>query len=112
MAQQAIGMLETKGLVSAVAGADAALKAANVEILRRPKSAGSGLITILITGDVAAVTAALESGAAEARRVGELISTHVIPRPVDGLGVVLGEPPAKAAPKRRRGAGPEGTDEA
>ena len=102
MAQQAIGMLETKGLVGAVAAADAALKAANVEILRRPKSAGSGLVTILLTGDVAAVAAAIEAGAAEARRVGELVSTHVIPRPVDGLGAVLGEPPTNAAPKRRR----------
>lgn len=102
MAEQAVGMLETRGLVSAVAAADAALKAANVSILRRPKSAGSGMVAVLLTGDVAAVTAAVEAGAAEARRVGELVSTHVIPRPVEGLGPVLGEPPAKAAAPRKR----------
>jgi ethanolamine utilization protein EutM len=95
-------MLETRGLVAAVAAADAALKAANVGILRRPKSAGSGMVTILLTGDVAAVAAAVEAGAAEARRIGELVSTHVIPRPVEGLGPILGEPPPKAAAPRRR----------
>jgi len=103
VAQQAVGMLETRGLVAAVAAADAALKAANVTILRRPKSAGSGMVTVLFSGDVASVTAAIEAGASEARRIGELVSTHVIPRPVDGLGSILGEPPAKAAPRRRRG---------
>ncbi len=103
MAQEAVGLIETKGLVSAVAAADAALKAANVEILRRPKSPGSGLVSVILTGDVAAVMAAVDAGAAEARRVGEVVATHVIPRPVDGLGPVLGDPLAKpAAPRRRR----------
>ncbi len=102
MAQQALGMIETKGLVPAVAGADAAAKAANVRIIRRPKSAGSGLVTVLFEGDVAAVTAAVETGAAEARRVGTVVSVHVIPRPVDDLEAVSGAAAPPARPARRR----------
>lgn len=103
MAQQALGLIETKGLVAAVAAADAAAKAANVTIVRRPKSAGSGLVTVIFEGDVAAVSAAMDTGAAEARRVGELVSVHVIPRPTETLDAVTGGA-APAAPRRRRGA--------
>ena len=80
MAQQAIGMIETKGLIGAVEALDAALKAANVKFVRQDK-VGSGLVAVTIEGDVAAVKAAVDAGAEAARRVGEVISVHVIARP-------------------------------
>ena len=83
MAQQAIGMIETKGLIGAVEALDVALKAANVSFVRQDK-VGSGMVAITVEGDVAAVKAAVDAGADAARRVGEVISVHVIPRPVDG----------------------------
>ncbi len=83
MAQQAIGMIETKGLIGAVEALDVALKAANVSFVRQDK-VGSGMVAITVEGDVAAVKAAVDAGADAARRVGEVISVHVIPRPVEG----------------------------
>jgi len=80
MAQQAIGMIETKGLIGAVEALDAALKAANVKFVRQDK-VGSGLVAVTIEGDVAAVKAAVDAGAEAARRVGEVVSVHVIARP-------------------------------
>ena len=80
MAQQAVGMIETKGLIAAVEAADAALKAANVKFLRQDK-VGSGLVAVSFEGDVAAVKAAVDAGADAARRVGEVLSVHVIARP-------------------------------
>ena len=80
MAQQAIGMIETKGLIGAVEALDAALKAANVKFVRQDK-VGSGLVAITVEGDVAAVKAAVDAGAEAARRVGEVVSVHVIARP-------------------------------
>lgn len=77
---QAIGMIETKGLVGAIEAADAMLKAANVNLMDKT-GVGGGLITITIQGDVGAVKAAVDAGAAAAQRVGQLISVHVIPRP-------------------------------
>ncbi len=88
MAQQAVGMIETKGLVAAVQGTDAALKAANVTF-QGWKKVGSGLCTVFVTGDVAAVKAAVDAGAVAARAVGEVTSVHVIPRPHEDLGSVL-----------------------
>jgi ethanolamine utilization protein EutM len=88
MAQQAIGMIETKGLVALVQGTDAALKAANVNF-QGWKKVGSGLCTVFLTGDVAAVKAAVDAGAVAARSVGEVMSVHVIPRPHDDLAVIL-----------------------
>lgn len=88
MAQQAIGMIETKGLVALVQGTDAALKAANVTFVGW-KKVGSAICTVFLTGDVAAVKAAVDAGAVAARSVGEVISVHVIPRPHDDLSVVL-----------------------
>ncbi len=84
MAQQAIGMIETKGLISAVEALDAALKAADVKFVRQDK-VGSGFVSITVQGDVAAVKAAVDAGAEAAQRVGELRSVHVIPRPIDKL---------------------------
>ncbi len=80
----AIGLIETKGLVSLVEATDAMAKAANVQIVKRV-SIGGGLVTTVVTGDVGSVRAAVEAGAAAAQRVGELIGSHIIPRPADGL---------------------------
>lgn len=84
MAQQAIGTIETKGTISAIEALDAAMKAANVTFLRKDKP-GSGYIAVTVTGDVAAVKAAVDAGAEAARRVGEVISVNVIPRPHDDV---------------------------
>ena len=77
---QALGMIETKGLVASIEAADAMVKAANVEITGYEKI-GFGLVTVMIRGDVGAVKAATDAGANAARRVGEVVSVHVIPRP-------------------------------
>jgi microcompartment protein CcmL/EutN len=80
MAQEALGMIETKGLIGAVEAADAMVKAANVVLVGK-EYIGAGYVTVLVRGDVGAVKAATDAGAAAARRVGELIAVHVIPRP-------------------------------
>lgn len=80
MRGEALGMVETKGLVGAIEAADAMVKAANVMLVGYEKI-GSGLVTVMVRGDVGAVKAATDSGAAAAQRVGEVISVHVIPRP-------------------------------
>ncbi len=87
-AMEALGMIETKGFVTLVEATDAMLKAANVEFLGWDK-VGSGLVSAFVTGDVAAVKAATDAGAAAASRIGEVVSVQVIPRPHDDLGVVL-----------------------
>jgi ethanolamine utilization protein EutM len=84
MAQQALGMIETRGLVALVQATDAMLKAANVEFAGW-KKVGSGLCTAFVRGDVAAVKAAVDAGAAAAKAIGEVVSVHVIPRPHDDL---------------------------
>lgn len=76
----ALGLIETKGLVGAIEAADAMTKSANVELIGYEKI-GSGLVTVMVRGDVGAVKAAVEAGSAAADRVGEVVSTHVIPRP-------------------------------
>ncbi|MHC1681525.1 MAG: BMC domain-containing protein [Clostridiaceae bacterium] len=80
MSGEALGMIETKGLVGAVEAADAMVKSANVELIGYEKI-GSGLVTVMVRGDVGAVKAATDAGAAAAKKVGELVSVHVIPRP-------------------------------
>ena len=80
MAQEALGMIETRGLVAAIEAADAMLKAANVELVGTEKI-GSGLVSVMVRGDVGAVKAAVEAGSSSATRLGEIIATHVIPRP-------------------------------
>ena len=85
MASQAIGMIETKGFVAALAAADAMVKAANVSIVSR-EEVGDGLVAVVIMGDVGAVKAATEAGAETVNHVGELVSVHVIPRPHSDLG--------------------------
>jgi ethanolamine utilization protein EutM len=85
---EALGMIETKGLVALIEASDAMLKAANVTLLGWQKI-GSGLVTALVVGDVAAVKAAVDAGAAAAGRVGEVIGVQVIPRPHEDLGSIL-----------------------
>lgn len=87
---EALGMIETKGFIALVEASDAMMKAANVQFHGWDK-VGSGLVTAFVTGDVAAVKAATDAGAAAAGRVGEVIAVQVIPRPHDDLGVVLPE---------------------
>ena len=77
---QSLGMIETKGLVAAIEAADAMVKAANVTLIGK-EQVGGGLVTVLVRGDVGAVKASVDAGAAAAERVGELVSIHVIPRP-------------------------------
>jgi ethanolamine utilization protein EutM len=77
---EALGMIETKGLIGAVEAADAMVKAANVVLIGK-EYIGAGYVTVMVRGDVGAVKAATDAGAAAARRVGELVSVHVIPRP-------------------------------
>jgi ethanolamine utilization protein EutM len=88
ISMEALGMIETKGLVALIEAADAMLKAANVTLLGWQKI-GSGLVTALVVGDVAAVKAAVDAGAAAAGRVGEVIGVQVIPRPHEDLNNVL-----------------------
>ena len=80
MNSDALGMVETKGLVGAIEAADAMVKAANVNLVGYEKI-GSGLVTVMVRGDVGAVKAATDAGAASARAIGEVVSVHVIPRP-------------------------------
>ena len=80
MSMEALGMVETKGLIGSVEAADAMVKAANVVLIGK-EYIGAGYVTVLVRGDVGAVKAATDAGAAAARRVGELVSVHVIPRP-------------------------------
>jgi len=80
MSQEALGLIETKGLIGAVEAADAMVKAANVLLIGK-EYIGAGYVTVMVRGDVGAVKAATDAGAAAARRVGELVSVHVIPRP-------------------------------
>lgn len=85
---EALGLIETRGLTSLIEAADASVKAANVTLVGWEKI-GSGYVTVLMRGDVAAVKAATDAGAAAARRVGELISVHVIPRPHANLSDIF-----------------------
>jgi len=96
MAQQAIGMVETKGLVALIEASDAMIKAANVEMIGWDK-VGSGMVTSFVTGDVAAVKAAVDAGADAAGRVGEVIAVHVIARPHEDLPNLM--PKKKSASK-------------
>ena len=88
MEKQALGMVETKGLVGSIEAADAMVKAANVHLIGKVH-VGGGLVTVLVRGDVGAVKAAVEAGGAAAKRVGELVSVHVIPRPHEDVEAIL-----------------------
>lgn len=88
MEKMALGMVETKGLIGAIEAADAMVKAANVTLLGKERI-GFGLVTVMVRGDVGAVKASVEAGAAAAKRVGELVSVHVIPRPHEDVEKIL-----------------------
>ena len=98
MTYEALGMIETKGLVGLVEAADAMVKAANVKLVAYEK-VGGGFVTALVRGDVAAVKAATDAGAAAANKVGELVAVHVIPRPHQSLEGVL--PIGESEPKKK-----------
>ncbi|MCC6223010.1 MAG: BMC domain-containing protein [Thermoleophilia bacterium] len=86
--QGALGLIETRGLVAAIEAADVMVKAANVNLVGR-ESIGGGYVTVVVTGDVGAVKAAIDAGAAAAKKVGELVSAHLIPRPHDEVAKVI-----------------------
>lgn len=96
----ALGLLETRGFVGSIEAADAMVKAANVQLLGK-ELIGGGFCTIMVQGDVGAVKAAIDAGAAAAKRVGELVSVHVIPRPHADLRVILPSPKAEAGTELR-----------
>ena len=95
MTKEALGMIETKGLVANIEAADAMVKAANVVLVGQVKI-GAGLVTAMVRGDVGAVKAATDAGAAAAGRVGEVVSVQVIPRPHEDLNIVLPAPVKKS----------------
>jgi len=88
MTQEALGMVETRGLVAAIEAADSMLKAANVTLIGTEKI-GSGLVSVMVRGDVGAVKAAVEAGSSNASRLGELVAVHVIPRPHTDVEKIL-----------------------
>ncbi|WCF05671.1 BMC domain-containing protein [Paenibacillus thiaminolyticus] len=88
MRSEALGLVETKGLVGSIEAADAMVKAANVTLIGK-EMAGGGLVTLMVRGDVGAVKAATDAGAAAAKNVGELVSVHVIPRPHSEVEIIL-----------------------
>ena len=88
MTQEALGMVETRGLVAAIEAADAMVKAANVQLIGTEKI-GSGLVSVMVRGDVGAVKSAVEAGGAAATKLGEIIATHVIPRPHGDVEKIL-----------------------
>ena len=88
MTQEALGMVETRGLVAAIEAADSMLKAANVTLIGTEKI-GSGLVSVMVRGDVGAVKAAVEAGSTTASRLGELVAVHVIPRPHSDVEKIL-----------------------
>lgn len=92
MKSEALGLIETKGLVGSIEAADAMVKAANVVLIGK-ELVGGGLVTVMVRGDVGAVKAATDAGAAAAQRIGELVSVHVIPRPHGDVENIL---PTKA----------------
>lgn len=99
MLEYALGLIETRGLIGAIEAADAAVKTADVVLVGRER-ADAGLMTIKLTGDVAAVRAAVDAGAAAAQRVGELVSAHVIPRPDDDTEILIYPPPSQTKEKQ------------
>lgn len=96
--KEALGLIETRGLVGSIEAADAMVKAAKVTLIGKER-VGGGLVTVMVRGDVGAVKAAVEAGSEAARKVGELISVHVIPRPHEDVEAIL-PPPGPAGKKK------------
>ena len=99
MANDALGLVETRGLIGSVEAADAMVKAANVELVAK-EYIGAAYVTVMVRGDVGAVKAATDAGAAAARRVGELVSVHVIPRPHSEVEKILPKPAPASGPAK------------
>ena len=99
MANDALGLVETRGLIGSVEAADAMVKAANVELIAK-EYIGAAYVTVMVRGDVGAVKAATDAGAAAARRVGELVSVHVIPRPHSEVEKILPKPAPAGGPAK------------
>jgi len=99
MANQAIGILETRGLAGLVNGTDAMLKSADVTLAGPMRQVGSAMCNIVIEGDIAAVKAAIDAGAESAQQIGEVLSAHVIARPADSVSEIL--PKAKSASRKK-----------
>ena len=99
MDTNSLGMIETKGLVGAIEAADAMVKSANVQLVGK-EMAGGGLVTVMVRGDVGAVKAATDAGAAAAEKVGELVSVHVIARPHTEVDAIL--PSKRSAPSAKQ----------
>ena len=100
--QQALGIIETRGLVAAIEAADAMVKAAKVKFLSRQKVKG-GLVAIMVAGDVGAVKAAVDAGAAAGKRVGTVVSSHVIPRPHNDIDAMIPDGPQEnAQPEQKK----------
>jgi ethanolamine utilization protein EutM len=108
MSKEALGMVETRGLIGAIEAADAMVKAANVSLIGK-QQIGSGLVTVMVRGDVGAVKASVDAGAAAAKRVGDLYGVHVIPRPHGEVEGILPSAQAerKAAPAVKKAAAPK-----
>lgn len=100
MAKQAVGLLETRGLCCLVAGIDAALKSANVQLAGPMKNVGSALCNAVIVGDVAAVKAGIDAAAEAASQLGEVVSAHVIARPDDSIDKIIASAKAKSPAKK------------
>ncbi|MCK7510921.1 MAG: BMC domain-containing protein [Desulfobacterales bacterium] len=101
MNKEALGMVETKGLIGAIEASDAMVKAANVVLVGK-EYIGSGYVTVMVRGDVGAVKASTDAGAAAAKRVGELVSVHVIPRPHSEVEKIIPNPDKPTRKKRNR----------
>jgi ethanolamine utilization protein EutM len=99
--QHALGMIETRGLVAAIEAADAMVKAAKVKLLGRQKVKG-GLVAVMVAGDVGAVKASVDAGAAACERVGEMVSVHVIPRPHGDIDAIIPMGPEAAKPEAKK----------
>jgi ethanolamine utilization protein EutM len=96
MSNEALGMIETRGLIGAVEAADTMVKAANVKLIGK-EQVGGGFVTVMVRGDVGAVQAATDAGAEAAKSVGELVSVHVIPRPHADVEAILGGDSSKSS---------------
>jgi len=103
---KALGFIETRGFVAATEAADSALKAASVSLVGQ-KRAGAGLVTVIITGDVAAVKAAVEAGTGSAAAVGEVVGAQVIARPHQSMEEIIAEEPARKGGMKKGGASPK-----
>lgn len=99
--QQALGLIETRGLIAAIEAADAMVKAAKVRFLSRQKVKG-GLVAIMVAGDVGAVKAAVDAGTAAGKRVGTVVSSHVIPRPHNDIDAMILTVPEKKEPAQKK----------